>query len=256
MKILVSNDDGINSQGLRSLVTELQKVAQVIVVAPDREQSGISSAITLHQPVRLRELASPLAGVKTYAVEGSPADSVILALEMLAKDVRLVFSGINEGTNLGNDVFLSGTVGAALQGYFRGLTSVVLSIALGENMHFETAAKVGRLIAQKIISQPPPQTILLNINLPNLPQEEIKGVEITRLGQRDYTESVQEGFDGRRKYYWIVRGKPRWTQDNEGTDIWAVKNGKLSLTSLDSRLEDGGEWLNNLAASLSQMMFG
>lgn len=247
----MTNDDGIASQGLWSLVAELQKLAQVIVVAPDREQSCVSNTVTLHQPLRLRELNPPLSGVRSYAVEGSPADSVILALGVLVKDISLVFAGINEGVNLGNDVFLSGTVGAALQGYFRGLNSVALSVALGDRMHFETAAKIAYSVAQRFLSHPPPQPVLLNLNLPNLPWEEIKGVEITRLGRRRYDETVQEGFDGRRKYYWIVRGEPQWRED-EGTDIWAIKNGKISLTLLDTQSEDRRIWLNNLADAISQ----
>ena len=135
MKILVTNDDGIYRRGLWALAAELQRVAEVVVVAPDREQSAVGAAITLHQPLHYTEVEPMVAGIKAYSVAGTPSDSVILALGML-EDVGMVFSGINEGANLGNDVLLSGTVGAALQGYFHGLPSIALSMVDGGGYAF------------------------------------------------------------------------------------------------------------------------
>ena len=230
MKILVTNDDGIYARGLWSLVKELHKAGEIVVVAPDREQSAIGTAVTLHQPLRFSEVRPLVKGVKAYMVEGTPADSVILALEAIAKgEIKVVFSGINEGANLGNDVLLSGTVGAALQGYFRNIPAIALSVMKGERIHFEAAARVGLFLATEIA--PLSRGILLNINLPNLPPKEIKEVEVTQPAYQGYKDSVREGFDGKRKYYWIERNEPQW-EKIEGTDVWAVKEGKISITLL------------------------
>ena len=234
MKILVTNDDGIYTRGLWTLAAELQRVAEVVVIAPDREQSATGAAITLHQPLRCTEVKPQVPGVKAYSVEGTPSDSVILALGMM-EEVGIVFSGINEGANVGSDVLLSGTVGAALQGYFHGLPSIALSAAVGEDMHFEVAAKMASLLASRIINGFPSTGLLLNINVPNLPLEEIKGVEITELANGNYDDHIEEGHDGKRNYYWIVRGKPRWNV-SKGTDIWAVEEGKVSITPLRGEL--------------------
>jgi 5'-nucleotidase len=253
LRILVTNDDGIRARGLWTLAASLRQVGEVVVVAPDREQSAISSAITLHHPVRVAEVNHSLTrGITAYSVEGTPADSVILALGMILKgNVDLVLAGINEGINLGNDVFLSGTVGAALQGYFQGLPSVALSVEHADEMHFEVAAKVGALLAAKLSATPFPEGILLNINLPNLPLEDIEGIDVTRLARRSYVDSIEEGHDGKREYYWIVRGDPHWEVE-EGTDIWAVENRRISITSLHSDLTDvsGREFSNELSSSL------
>lgn len=234
MKILVTNDDGIHAPGLWALAAELQKVGEVVVVAPDREQSAIGTAVTLHQPLRFAEVKPLVAGIRAYSVEGTPADSVIIALGMLS-EVRVVFSGINDSPNLGDDVLISGTVGAALQGYVHGLPSVALSVMKGEEMHFEVAARLGGLLASRIIASPLAQGMLLNINLPNLPLDKIKGIELTKLARRSYNDLIEEGYDGKRKYYWIVRGEPCWNMDHE-TDIRALEEGKISITPLHSDL--------------------
>jgi 5'-nucleotidase len=255
--ILLTNDDGIYAKGLWALAEELQKVEEVMVVAPDREQSAIGTAVTLHQPLRVREIRPPVAEVKAYSVEGTPADSVILALEMLAKnEVSMVFSGINEGANLGDDVLLSGTVGAALQGYFHKLPAITLSVASWQNVYFDVAAKLGGLLASKIAANSFPQGILLNVNLPNMPLEEIKGVEITRLGQRNYDNLIKPGHDGKREYYWIVRGNPHWNMQ-ERTDIWAIEGGKISITPLQSDLSHNWEasFFESLHSSILQELW-
>lgn len=236
MKILVTNDDGIAARGLWALVRELRKVAEVVVVAPDRDQSGIGTAVTLHHPVRISPVPSAVTGVETYSVEGTPADTVILALKTLLKDgVDMVFSGINEGSNLGNDVLISGTVSAALQGYFYGLPSVAIAVSAIKRTRFDVAARFGALIAQQVAEGKMSQRFLLNINLPNLPLGKITGIELTRLGERSYMDNIKAGHDGKRKYYWIVRGKPDW-KEVEGTDIWALGQNKISITPLHSDL--------------------
>ncbi|MEE8473496.1 MAG: 5'/3'-nucleotidase SurE, partial [Dehalococcoidia bacterium] len=146
MRVLVTNDDGIHSRGLWSLVRELAGVAEVTVVAPDREQSGVGTSVTLHHALRLRRERTRVRGVEAYSVEGTPADSVIIAVGHVMKEgVDLVISGINEGANLGNDIFISGTVGGALQGYFYGITSLAIGVAALEDHRFGPAARLAGL---------------------------------------------------------------------------------------------------------------
>lgn len=236
MRILVTNDDGIAAPGLWALVRELRRVAEVIVVAPDRDQSGVGTAVTLHHPVRISPVPPEVTRVKTYSVEGTPADTVILALKTLLKDgVDMVFSGINAGSNLGNDVLISGTVSAALQGYFYGLPSVAISVSAIKKVRFGIAAKFAALLVQQFEANKMPPKFLLNINLPNLPLDQIAGIEMTRLGERSYMDNIKVGHDGKRKYYWIVRGKPDW-KEVEGTDIWALGQNKISVSPLHSDL--------------------
>jgi len=254
VRILVTNDDGITARGLWALVRELRRIAEVVVVAPDRDQSGIGTAVTLHHPVRVSPMPPEVTRVETYAVEGTPADTVILALKTLLKDgVDMVFSGINEGSNLGNDVLISGTVSAALQGYFYGLPSVAISVGSIKRVRFDVAARFSALIVQQVAASKMPQKFLLNINLPNLPLEKIAGIEITRLGERSYMDNIKAGHDGKRKYYWIVRGKPDW-KEVEGTDISALGKNKISITPLHSDLSSDihFESMNKVFSALFQ----
>jgi 5'-nucleotidase len=232
LKILISNDDGVYANGLWALVKELREIATVTVVAPDRDQSGAGTSVTLRHPLRMTEIEAPLDGVAAYSVEGSPADSVILALKLVLKDgVDLVVSGINEGPNLGDDVFISGTVGAALQGFFYGIPAIALSIAAFGSLHFDIGARLAKLMAKEIVGKGLPRRMLLNVNLPNLPRGELEGIEVTRLGERNYTDRIEPGHDGKRQYHWIMRGKSEW-QSTSGTDIWALEQNKISVTPL------------------------
>jgi len=236
MKILVTNDDGIFAEGLWTLVKELKNIAQVIVAAPDREQSAAGTAVTLWQPLRVRKVKPVVPEVETYAVEGTPSDSVILALGNLVKDeVDLVISGINQGLNLGDDVHISGTVGAALQGYLHGSPALAISIARGNNLYLDTAAKLAALLAQKINVKSLPSNLFLNINLPNLPLGKINGARITRLASESHINTVEEGNDGKRKYYWLVRQRQNKMTDKK-TDIWAIDQGNISITPLSTNL--------------------
>jgi len=236
MRILITNDDGIFTPGLWTLVKELKNIAQVAVVAPDREQSAIGAAVTLRQPLRVQRIRPIVPEVETYSVEGTPADSVILALGQLIKNkVDLVISGVNQGPNLGDDVFISGTVGAALQGYLRGLPAIAISVAAVDSLHLDDAAKLAALLAQRIDSSSLPSDIFLNVNLPNLPLAEIKGVKITRLASGGYTNTVEKGFDGKREYYWVVRQRINIDTDRK-TDIWAIEQGNISITPLHTDL--------------------
>jgi len=232
MKILVTNDDGILSDELWILVKELNNIGQIVVVAPDREQSATGTAVTLHQPLRVRKVKPMVPGIETYSVEGTPADSVILALSKLLKDrVDVVVAGINQGLNLGNDVPISGTVGAALQGYLHGFSALAISIERGDSMHSENAAKMAALLTKRIDSGVLPADIFLNVNLPNLPLNQIKGIKTTRLASQSHIDTVEEGHDGKRAYYWLVRHQINQNADRE-TDIWAVEQGNISITPL------------------------
>ena len=236
MRILITNDDGIFAPGLWTLVKKLKNFAQVVVVAPDREQSGIGTAVTLHQPLRVQRIRPIVPEVETYSVEGTPADSVILALGKLVKNkIDLVVSGINQGPNLSDDVLISGTVGAALQGYLHGFPALAISVAAVDSLYLDNAARLAALLAKKIDSNSLPTNILLNINLPNLPLVKIKGVKITRLASESHVNTVEEGFDGKQGYYWVVRQKISIDTDRK-TDIWAIEQGNISITPLHTNL--------------------
>ena len=235
MKVLLTNDDGLNAPGLRAAAASLREVARVVVAAPDREQSGVGTSVTLNGPVRAAKVSPVVSGVSTYAIEGTPADSVILALERLVKGVDLVVAGINSGANLGEDVFISGTVGAALQGYVRGLPAIAISIASLHPTSFQAAV----LLLQRMVSEfdrgALPNPSLLNVNLPPLEEQEIEGIDITCQGRRAYTDRIRGGDDGKRKYFWISRSRLAW-EPVEGTDIWSVRNNRVSITPLHTDL--------------------
>jgi len=236
MKILVSNDDGIFSEGLWTLVRELKSVAQVMVVAPHREQSAIGTAVTLRRPLTIQEVRPVVPGVETYSVDGTPADSVILALSKLVKNgVDMVISGVNPGANLGNDVLVSGTVGAAVQGYIRGFPAIAISAATADSLCLNNAAKLATLLAEKIKGDALPENIFLNVNVPVLPLVKIRGIKVTRLAGKSHIDTVEEGHDGKRHYYWLVRQRIEKSSDDM-TDIKAIEQGYISITPLHAYL--------------------
>jgi 5'-nucleotidase len=233
MKILVTNDDGVQADGLWTLVRELTKIAQVAVVAPDGERSAIGTAVTLFQPLHAVEAKSPVAEVKAYAVDGTPADCVILGLGKLIEDkVDMVVSGINPNLNLGEDVHISGTVGAALQGYFRGLPAIAVSAPPESRRGLESAARLAAMLAARMAGQ----KVFINFNVPDRPLSGVAGVKITRLARSSHINTVEEGNDGRRKQYQLVR--ERLTNTGENTDIQAIEQGYASITALYSSLLD------------------
>lgn len=234
MRVLLTNDDGVHSPGLWSAAEALQDIADVVVVAPDRDQSGVGTARTLLSVVRANEIPAPVEGVKTFSVEGTPTDCVILATEALgAEPFDLVVSGINHGANLGLDVMCSGTFGAAFEGWFRGIPSVAVSVGSLTNVDFEAAAQATRALALAISKSSFGTSLLLNVNLPNVAAEQLAGVQITTLGPKAYLESVERGNDGRRTHYWIKHNKPLTVDVAEGTDIWAVRNNRVSITPIN-----------------------
>ena len=255
MEILVTNDDGIFAEGLWTLVNELKKIARVIVVAPAREQSAVGTAVTLRQPLRVEKVKPAVAEVETYTVEGTPGDSVIMALGKLVKGkVDLVISGINHGNNLGDDVHISGTVAAALQGYLHGFPAIAISTARENNYNnLDTAAKLAAILAKKITTDSLPKNIFLNVNLPDLPLAKIKGAQITRSATESHIDTVEEGDDGGGNYYRLVRQRVNKTKD-KGTDVWAIEQGNISITPIYSKYPDkpSSSVLNNLCADLIQ----
>ena len=253
MKILVTNDDGIFAEGLRTLVKELSNIARVIAVAPDREQSAVGTAVTLWQPIRIRKEKPVAPEVETYAVEGTPSDSVILALgKLITGKVDMVVAGINQGFNLGEDVHISGTVSAALQGYLHGLPALAISTARQNSHHLDTVAKLAALLVKKMTSSPL-TNLFLNVNLPNLPLAQIGGAQITRLANESHINTVEEGDDGQGKYYQLVRQRQIKATDQK-TDIWAIEQGNISITPLSTNLssQPSSAVLDDLCADLFQ----
>jgi 5'-nucleotidase len=237
MKILVTNDDGIKAEGLWALAGELRKIAEVIVVAPDGERSGIGTAVTLFQPLHAEEADSPVEGVTTYTIDGSPSDCVILALGKLVRDgVAMVVSGVNPNLNLGEDVYISGTVGAAMQGYFRGLPALAVSAPLNSQVGLITGARVAAIMAQKLMSEHPTK-IFLNVNVPDLPLKEVRGMKITRLARSSHINSVEENVEETQKQYQLVRERLP-AAGSDGTDIQAIMQGNISITPLYASLLD------------------
>ena len=213
----------------------------MFVVAPSSEQSGVGAALTLRSPVRVSpaEIEPGLSGdgtcpypVTAYAVDGTPGDSCILALESLVGEVDLVVSGINAGSNLGWDVLVSGTVGAAIQGYVRGFPTIAISVGAVINPQFEVAGQLLELIAQRLSDSTPAPRLFLNVNLPSLPLDRIGGLKVTQLGHRSYGESVREEGTGPEKRYLISRNRPIPGEPADGSDIWALKNNYISVTPL------------------------
>ena len=254
MKILVTNDDGILSEGLWRLVQELKSIASVTVVTPDREQSAIGTAVTLRQPLRIQKVRPMVPEVEAYSVDGTPSDSVILALGKLVGDkVDMVISGINDGSNLGEDVHISGTVGAALQGYFRGFTAMAISAPYESTHGLDAAARVTAVLVKKMVNAPLPNKIFLNVNLPDLPLSEITGAKITRLASESHINTVEESHRGRQKHYWLVRQRINRAIDN-GTDIEAIEQGNISITPLYTNSSDRPPYriLKHLCSDLLQ----
>ncbi len=253
MKILLTNDDGIHAPGLLAAARVLASVGELHIVAPSREQSGVGSALTLHDAIPVSQIeidqllgdeASPEYPITAFSVQGTPADSCVLALERLVGPVDLVVSGINRGSNLGADILISGTVGAALQGFLRGFPTIAISVGSVQNPNFDGAARLlGLLAAQLGRNQPPRtplnQTFFLNVNMHNVPLSEINGVQVTRLGGRSWGESVREEGGEEPKKYRISRNKPIPGDNPEGTDIWALKNNRISITPLRVDLTNG-----------------
>ncbi len=231
MRILISNDDGIASEGIRALHDELAKFAEVYVVAPDREQSATSHSITLQRPLRIRPINH-----RWYEVDGTPTDCVYVGINHLLKNERpdVVVSGINHGPNVGNDILYSGTVAAAMEGAQLGIPALAFSLAKG--VDFKPGAKFAAELTRKAVEGGLPRGVLLNVNFP---PGELKGFAVTCLGRRNYGNVVVENLDPRgRRYYWIG-GDEATVDDIPGSDCNAIyRDGVVSVTPLNLDLTD------------------
>ncbi len=231
-KILVTNDDGILSPGIKILVEHLNEIGEVWTIAPDRNRSAVSHSFTIHHPIRCDQLDE-----RTFAMDGTPADCVMFGTRgFLKHKPDLVVSGINKGPNLGIDTVYSGTVAGAHEGHLAGYPSFAISMDYPREVkgeyHFESAAMFASILAQQLLSRHMPDGSFLNVNLPNLPYDQLKGVAITRLGQRIYHDEIIKRDDPHGgTYYWIGGDPPTWVK-SEGTDFHALEEDKISVTPL------------------------
>jgi len=249
MKILISNDDGVHAIGISALANEIAKIAEVTVIAPDRNRSGASNSLSLQVPVRVYQLSNGY-----YSVTGTPTDCVHLAVTgMLNDKFDMVISGINAGANLGDDVIYSGTVAAASEGRVLGLPSIAFSlVGKDPQKNYETAAIVARQIIERIKEMPLASATILNVNIPDIPFEELKGFELTRLGKRHPAQEAIKSKDPRGcTVYWI--GASGEEEDaGPGTDFGAVKDGFVSITPIKvdmtnySVFQEIGSWVSGL----------
>ncbi len=226
--ILITNDDGIQSEGIKILYKEIKNKYRCVVVAPDRERSAVSRALTLYRPLRVEKINGDF-----YSVDGTPTDCVNLAVNSLFKSkIKMVVSGINKGPNMAEDVTYSGTVSAAMEGLLLGIPSIAISCSAKDGFIFETSAKIALKIIDIVLKKGLPNDTLLNINVPNLHFEELKGMKVTRLGKKKYSDTIIEKVDPRgKKYYWLA-GEEIGYEPLENTDLEAVYNGYVSITPI------------------------
>ena len=246
MRILISNDDGYQAPGIIALAQALAQIAEVTIVAPERDRSGASNSLTLENPIRATRMDNGF-----IRVDGTPTDCVHLAITgLLEQEPDMVVSGINSGANLGDDVLYSGTVAAAMEGRFLGLPAIAVSlVAQHTAQHYATAARVACALVQRLSAEPLPADTILNVNVPDLPWEDLRGFVATRLGHRHKAEPVIKGNDPRgRPIYWV--GPPGGEQDaGPGTDFHAVRSGQVSVTPIQvdltrySALDTVAGWL-------------
>jgi len=254
MRVLVSNDDGVDAPGIHFLARRLAVVGEVVVVAPDRDRSGASNSLTLDQPIRVTRLEDG-----RYRVAGTPTDCVHLALAgLLDVEPDIVVSGINNSANLGDDVIYSGTVSAAMEGRFLGLPAIAVSLAAKDHkgQHYASAAQAALAIMERLLVDPLPADTILNVNVPDLPWAELRGFAVTRLGRRHRSAPCIAQTDPRgRPIYWI--GPPGEAEDDgPGTDFHAVREGYISITPIQvdltryQALEKVAGWVASLSLEL------
>lgn len=232
--ILVTNDDGVYSEGIRSLAKALKPVGHVVVVAPNVERSAASHSLTLHRPLRIQKISA-----NVYAVDGTPTDCVNLGVnEVLKQKPDLLFSGVNKGANLGDDMHYSGTVSAALEGGILGIASVAISLHARDHFRFQGACAFAVQLARKLLKTPMPLGTILNVNVPNLPKDKVRGHVVTKQGKRNYGDIIVEKIDPRgRKYYWIG-GDDAGFEDIPESDCNAVLDRRISITPIRINLTD------------------
>jgi 5'-nucleotidase len=231
MTILVTNDDGVRAPGLSVLRKALEGLGEIWVVAPDREQSATSHALTLSDPLRIQRL-----GDRIFSVSGTPTDCVLLSVRGVRGFIepypKLVVAGINHGPNMGHDVTYSGTVAAAIEGSLLGLPSIAFSNTAWAPQHLEDSGAICRRLVTRALAHPLPPGILINVNIPDLPLERSHGMRVTHLGKRVYKDEIIANMDPRgRPYYWIGGEPPVWDPD-EKSDFGATEDGYVSITPL------------------------
>jgi 5'-nucleotidase len=231
--ILVTNDDGVNSPGLISLFNAMKDIGDAFIVAPDRERSAASRSLTMHRPLKVEKLKK-----RVFSVNGTPTDCVAIGInKILSRKPSLVVSGINRGANLGDDISYSGTVSAAMESTIMGIPSLAISLALDRPskkalLYFETASRIAADICRYILRKSLPYDTLLNINVPNVNIESIKGMKFTRQGKRVYDNAVHDTLDPNGNlHYWIGGGEPSWEKGTD-TDIQAIQRGFVSITPI------------------------
>lgn len=231
MRILLTNDDGINAPGILALKRALEPLGEIVVVAPERPRSASGHSITLHKPLRLEQVPMP-DGSSGWATNGTPSDCVTLGFDVVMEGrADLVFSGINTGPNLGWDLTYSGTVSAAMEGAILGVPSVAISVAgVHPPYDFDAAAAFASRIARQVIEHGMERYSLLNVNVPPIPAAEIAGVTVTHQGRRQYVDRIDKRTDpwGRR-YYWLC-GSLREDEPDPGSDVHAILEGRISVT--------------------------
>jgi 5'-nucleotidase len=248
MKLLISNDDGIYALGVRALANALAEAGhEVTVVCPDRERSATGHGLTLHQPIRADQIESVFhPDVKAWACSGTPSDCVKLALwALLDSPPDFVLSGINHGSNLGTDVLYSGTVSAAMEGVIEGIPSAAFSLASFSSNNFQPAANFAKTLMAQLAMRPQRELVMLNINVPAVPQEDIAGVMITSQGIRRYIDVFEKRIDPRGKTYYWLAGElleevapqlPFDSADNFLTDVQAIRDNYITITPLQYNL--------------------
>ncbi len=253
MNILVTNDDGIDSPGLWALAEAMSRIGETLIVAPDKQQSGVGTSVSLHNEMNVSEVPSSISGARAYAISGTPSDCVIIGLRRLTRrHIDLVISGINLGANVGNDIPYSGTVMATLQGYFRRIPSIAISLVLHsreEELCLDSAARVAEYLAIGIKDGKMPTDAILNTNVPNMPLETIRGIVTTRTAATGYVRLSAVAEDGSVKYSrgsqilnsadssHQVRARKEPVIE-EGTDVWAINQGLISITPLHINITD------------------
>ena len=246
MRILISNDDGYQSKGIKQLAKSLSGIAEVIIVAPNENKSAASSSLTVGKPLKPIEIEKNI-----YAIDATPSDCVHLAVcGFIRESIDLVVTGINLGANLGDDVIYSGTVAGAIEGRFLGLPSIAISLASWNGNYFETAGEIAKQLVAKICKAPISHNTIINVNVPDVPLAEINGIKSTRLGNRHMSEpSIQDKKD--RSLYWI--GDNGQEADNvQGTDFHAITNNYVSVTPLQidltkySEIGQVSDWLESI----------
>lgn len=253
MRILVSNDDGQTAKGINVLAGRLQELGQITMVAPDRNRSGASNSLTLDMPIHFTEVSE-----RVFAVAGTPTDCVHIALTTMMEDhPEMVVSGINQGPNLGDDVIYSGTVAAALEGRILGLPAIASSLVCEQHdqtKHFDAAAEIVFRLVKHLQSAPMPADTIINVNVPNLPLDEIKGLKVTRLGHRHRNNPCISAKDPQgRPMFWIIPATEE-EDGGPGTDFHAIRNGYVSITPMHvdltrrQAIDDLTDWVEAIVA--------